>query len=139
MICWPIIKAPTQKEGSYITAAAICSKCLLALWLQTIPEPQDSFPTVLFRNIRVEQFPSAALTDKSGKKISYSDFISSFENKDCSDALVRLMPRIDLDKINRIIDDIDVISDLRKTFYKTILKERYDKILLAPFLTIKII
>lgn len=126
-----------NKNTNEISLAPVydCGSCLF---------PQltdDAIPSVLSSDEeirkRVEQFPSAALTDKSGKKISYSDFISSFENKDCTDALVRLMPRIDLDKINRIIDDIDVISDLRKIFYKTILKERYNKILLAPFLTIK--
>lgn len=34
-----------------------------------------------------------------------------------------------MNKINKIIDETEYISDLRKEFYKRIINERYNKIL----------
>ena len=56
-------------------------------------------------------------------------FINSFENDDCSKALLRIYPKIDMEKINTLIDDINELSDIRKEYLKVVLKERYDKIL----------
>lgn len=39
------------------------------------------------------------------------------------------MPKIDMDKINRIVDTTPFISDLQKEFYKTMLWERKERIL----------
>lgn len=83
--------------------------------------------------MRIEKFPQAALEDDNGKKISYKKFISSFENPDCTDALIRIVPRIDIGKIKEIIDNTPGISDIRKTFYLTMLSERYRQILLEPY------
>ena len=38
-------------------------------------------------------------------------------------------PKIDLCKINKIIDEIEGISDIRKEFYKTMLRLRKEKII----------
>ena len=65
----------------------------------------------------------------NGSRIKYSDFIINLENEDCSDALIRIYPKIDIDKINYIIDEIPCISNIRKNFYKTIIKNKYEKIL----------
>ena len=65
----------------------------------------------------------------NGKKINYFTFISSLENKDCNIALKRIIPRIDMDQINKMIDEIPYISDVQKQFYKTMLSERKEKIL----------
>lgn len=83
-------------------------------------------------NKRVYVFPNSAIK-MSGVKINYYDFINSMENSNCNDALLRIMPRINIDKINSIIDDTPYISDIRKTFYKTILSERYEKILVPAY------
>lgn len=63
------------------------------------------------------------------KKINYFDFISSLENRDCNLALKRIMPRIDMGKINSIIDNTPYIDELQKSFYKTMLALRKEKIL----------
>lgn len=63
------------------------------------------------------------------KKINYFDYISSLENEDLNKALLKIFPRIDLEKINEIIDSVSVISDVRKKFYKKIIKMRYEIIL----------
>lgn len=77
---------------------------------------------------RIYIFPTSALKIND-KKINYFDFISSLENKDCNNALLRIYPKIDIEIINQIIDETPSISDIRKEFYKKILKLRYEKIL----------
>ena len=63
------------------------------------------------------------------KKINYFNYISSLVNKDCNEALKRIGNKIDLCKINKIIDEIEGISDIRKEFYKTMLRLRKEKII----------
>ena len=70
-----------------------------------------------------------SLHDINDKKINYYEYISSLQNEDCNKALVKLFPKIDLEKINSIINDTPFISNIRKEFYKKILKLRYDEIL----------
>ena len=64
-----------------------------------------------------------------GKKTNYFDFISSLQNKDCNAALKRIVPKMDMAKINALIDDTPFISGLQKDFYKTMLAECKEKIL----------
>ena len=70
---------------------------------------------------RIYVFPNSILKIND-KKINYFNYISSLENKDCNEALKRIGRRIGLDKINKIIDGIEGISDIRKEFYKTMLR-----------------
>ena len=83
---------------------------------------------------RLFEFPNAAINkNDNNKKISkfgYYELLSEGIDENCNKALINVVPDIDIDKINRIIDDVDIISDVRKTFYKTMIKERYDRILL---------
>ena len=80
------------------------------------------------RNIRIFKLPTSGIK-QNNKKINYFDFISSLEFDDCNDALKRIVPRIDMDRINSLIDDTPYITDLQKAFYKTMLLERKEKIL----------
>lgn len=82
--------------------------------------------------VRIYEFPVSAIL-YNGKRISYFEFISSGMNKDCTQALFKICPKIDLDKINKIIDDIECITDLEKKFYKTMIKERKERILEYSF------
>ena len=77
---------------------------------------------------RIFVFPTSALKIDD-KKINYFEYISSLENEDCNNALSRMFPKIDLEKINKIIDETPFISNVRKDFYKKIIKMRYEKIL----------
>lgn len=63
------------------------------------------------------------------KKISYFDYLKSGQNADCTNALKSIAQRIDLSKINDIIDNSPLIHDQAKAFYKFMLKERKSKIL----------
>lgn len=77
---------------------------------------------------RVFVFPNSALKIND-KKINYYDYISSLVNTDCNNALKRIFPNINLVEINKIIDDTLFINDIRKEFYKKILKMGYELIL----------
>lgn len=77
---------------------------------------------------RIYIFPNSALK-VDNTKINYFNFISSLEYDSCNKALIRIFPKINLNKINELIDSILEISDIRKRFYKKLLEERYDKIL----------
>ncbi|MST74090.1 hypothetical protein FYJ75_03435 [Roseburia sp. MUC/MUC-530-WT-4D] len=82
---------------------------------------------------RIDTFPKAALQDENKEKVSYKDYISSFQNQDCTDALIRVFPKIDIDKIHDVIDNCGEISDIRKLFYKTMVDARYEQIILEPY------
>lgn len=79
-------------------------------------------------SMRIDKFPNSAL-DVGGKKANYKEYISSLQNEDCTKALFRVFPKIDMNVVNDVIDKTEGISYTRKTFYKTILQERYDRIL----------
>lgn len=84
--------------------------------------------------MRIDKFPQAALTLENGKKVSYKEYISSFANQDCTDALLRVFPKINMNEAMQFINDLDCISDVRKLFYNTMLSKRYEQILEQPYL-----
>ena len=68
-----------------------------------------------------------------GKHSIYYEVISSLRYEECNEALKRIVERMDLDKIYTLIDSVEFITSLRKQFYKTMIKERFEKILLAAY------
>ena len=83
------------------------------------------------RNLRIFEMPTSALM-LNGKRIKYFDFISSLQNEDCNAALKRIAPRVDLVKINALVDETPALTDLQRQFYKTMLAERKRKLLDLP-------
>ena len=63
------------------------------------------------------------------RKINYLYFLSFGLNADCTAALFRIAPRVDMAKIEAIIDGIDCLSDMQKRFYKTVIRARKERIL----------
>lgn len=70
------------------------------------------------------------------KNINPLKYIESMESKDCNEAIQRIIPKINLEKIKQIIYDIPneykkirVISDIQKDFYFKVLALRYEKVL----------
>lgn len=121
-----------NKETHEIKLAPIydCGSCLY-------PQISDEAIDNILNNeseiqMRIEKFPVAALLE-NGRKVSYMQYIASFKNPDCTNALLRIVPRIDMNKIENIIDEMPEISDKRKCFYKTMLSERFKQILLEPY------
>lgn len=80
------------------------------------------------RDMRVFGVPLSGIKI-NGKKIRYFDFISSLQVSECNQALKSILPRIDMGKINAIIDETPFITQLQKDFYKTILADRKTRIL----------
>lgn len=79
-------------------------------------------------NYRVYEIPTSAIT-LNNRRINYFKFISSLEYEECNQALERIVPRIDIKKINQMIDCTPYITNLQKDFYKTMIQARKEKIL----------
>ena len=116
----------TETDQVEIAPVYDCGSCLFPQADDIIM--QDALDSQEERNLRVYQIPLSGIKI-DGAKISYFDFIYSLENEDCNRALKRIHPKIDLVKINQMIDDTPYINTLQKRFYKMMLKERKEKIL----------
>ena len=62
---------------------------------------------------------------ENGKKINYINYIKEMKNQECNKALYTIFENINIDKINKLIDEISCISIVRKEFYKKIIFLRY--------------
>lgn len=83
--------------------------------------------------LRIEKFPTAALEDQNGRKVNYMNYINSLQNPDCTAALLRVVPRLDLERIKKVIYENDMISSIRKDFYFTMIKMRIKHILMPAY------
>lgn len=63
-----------------------------------------------------------------GKRLTYKEFYDKNIN-DLNKAVLRIVPRINLDNINKIIDETPIMSDVRKKILKESIKYRKEKIL----------
>lgn len=77
---------------------------------------------------RIYEIPVSALKI-NGAKIKYYAFISSLKNEGCNKALQRIAPKIDLNKINGIINETPFISDLHKAFLCKMIAARKELII----------
>lgn len=80
-------------------------------------------------NARIYQFPTSAIK-QNGKKINYYDFFVAAEYKECNEALLRIVPKIDIETIRAFVDTVPYISELQKEFYKTYIYARYKSIIM---------
>lgn len=83
-------------------------------------------------NKRVFKFPTSQVK-LNGKKSSYFEVINSLQFEECNDALQYVMSQLDMTKIEELIDDTPLISEVQRAFYKHMLTARYNKILLDSF------
>lgn len=116
-----------DKQGATSIAPVFdCGSCLL-------PQADEKVMNEVLSNVdalnaRVYQFPTSAIK-QNGRKINYYDYLTAAENEDCSAAVRRIVPRIDMAEINDFIDDVPYISDTQKAFYKRYIAARYEQIL----------
>lgn len=107
-----------------------CGSCLY-------PAANEDVINKVFNNenefkMRIYGFPNSAIRigdETNEKKINYFDYISSLENENCNLALKRIVPKINMSKIYKIIDSVEMISDKQKKFYAYMLKGRKELIL----------
>lgn len=85
-------------------------------------------PSKTEMDARVYDMPTSAIL-VDGKRANYFKLITSLKYNGCNEAIKRIVPKINLDKINFLIDESEQISELQKEFLKKILKLRKEKIL----------
>lgn len=81
---------------------------------------------------------------REDKAINPFKYIESLKNEDCNAALMRIVPKINVENIQKMIDEIpnevnsiQIISDVRKEFYCKCIEYRYEKSLYPTYLKIK--
>lgn len=90
-------------------------------------------------------YESIICTFSTGEKlINPLKYIESLNNTDCNKALIRIIPRINIEKIKKIINEIPnefngikIISDIRKEFYCKYIEYAYEKSLYPSYLKAK--
>lgn len=122
---WGFLYRPETDEISlapiYDCGSSLFPQADEEIMQKTLADPAE-------REIRVFERPLSGIKI-NGQKIQYFKFISSLENRDCNKALKRILPKIDMDGIDKIVDETPLISALQKDFYKTMLRERKERIL----------
>ena len=78
-------------------------------------------------NERIYRFPTSQIKLSEGKS-SYFEVISSLKFEECNKALVKIYSKVDLNKINDLIDSLN-ITKVHKDFYKLMIEERFNKII----------
>ena len=63
---------------------------------------------------------------ENGKKINYMSFIKTMKNEECNQAIKRVFNHIEIKEIYKFINDIEAMTDIRKTFYTEIIRQRYE-------------
>ena len=64
------------------------------------------------------------------KEANYDKAISSKQFDDCTNAVKRILPRIDLSGIHKLLDSVEHLSQMQKKFLKRILKLRKEILLM---------
>lgn len=118
----------TQTDSLSLAPVFDCGSCLY-------PQAgeQEMYNTLTDQDelyIRLYERPTSAI-QINGKRIKYFAFINSMQNHDCTRALKRIYPRINMPIINEIVDNTPYITDLQKHFYKTMLNARYNELTYA--------
>ena len=111
-----------------------CGSCLL-------PQADEKIMNLILTNenelnSRIYLFPTSSIK-QNGKKINYYNFITSCNYDECNKALIRILPRINMNNICAFIDSVVELSELQKRFYKKYLVSRYEKILMVAFEKLK--
>ena len=83
---------------------------------------------------------SISIYRENNKIINPLKYIESMKNEECNKALLRIVPRIDFNKITNIFNELSnlnneytIISESQKNFYLKSLKYKYDKVLLPIY------
>ena len=110
-----------DKENGPITFAPIydCGSCLNPLLSDKELEKLSSNE---IKNIAIN---THSCIKENNNKINYIPYIESMKNSNVNEALTRVFPKINIEKINGFINGINSISNTRKKFYLDIINLRY--------------
>ena len=87
-------------------------------------------------NQRIYKYPTSQV-QLNGQKSSYYEVINSLAFPECNKALERIYKRYSQEKINLLIDETPFLSDIQRSFYKYIIKNRFEKILKSAYCKLK--
>ena len=83
-------------------------------------------------NERIYKFPTSQV-QLNGKKSSYCEVINSLQFPECNEAVVKICERYGQEKMDELIDETPFLTDTHKAFYKYMLRQRFEKILLPAY------
>ncbi len=115
-----------KNNESFLAPVYDCGSCLFPQ--NNDIQMQNSLNDKNKMDERLYKYPKSAIKLKD-VKINYYNFLTTTDNQDCLKSLKKIQAKIDLEKINKIIDETPYISNIAKIFYKVICKERKEKIL----------
>lgn len=115
-----------QKQTAEIAPVYDCGSCLYPQ--MDVNNMEQLLKSESEIDQRIFVFPASAI-EENGKKISYFDFLSSLQNADCNEALRRISGRINMEEINRLVEETPGLLPIQKDFYKVMISERKEKIL----------
>lgn len=106
---WGFILNNKNKE---ITFAPIydCGSCLNPMLEDTEMEKLNDTE---LKNLAINCY---SCIKENGRKINYITYIKNAKNEECNKAICRMYSKIDIEKINKFIDEILYMSDIRKKF-----------------------
>lgn len=78
-------------------------------------------------NTRIYDFPTSSIVENR-KRINYYNFFKSHKYTECDKAIKRIKERINFNDINKLINDLDCITNNHKDFLKLILKRRFEEL-----------
>ena len=121
------------KENNYYTLAPVFDNgsCLFPNLVDE-EEMQEIMESEEETDKRIYKFPTSQVK-LSGKKSSYFEVINSLQFDECNDALKYVISKLDMNKVEKLINETPLISEVQRAFYKHMLNARYNKILLASF------
>ncbi len=96
-----------------------CGSCLNPILEDTEIEKLDE---IAIKNLAINCY---SCLRENGKRINYINYIKKMKNKECNDAIKEIFLDIKINEINKFIDEIEGISNIRKAFYKSIINYRY--------------
>lgn len=103
-----------------------CGSCLL-------PQADERIMNTVLNNddelnARIYRFPTSAIK-VDGRKINYYDFLQAAKNQDCNDAVMRMVPKINMDEICAFVEEVPSLDATQKRFYQVYLTARHQRII----------
>lgn len=122
---WGVL-ADEEKQTAVTAPVYDCGSCLYPQL--AVEEMQGVLESEEEINKRIFVYPTSAI-EEEGRKVSYFDFISSLKDPDCNAALKRICERIDMERVDRLVEETPFLKPIQKEFYRIMIRERKEKIL----------
>lgn len=119
---WDILSDINNENSIYLCPIYDCGSSFLPLIAD------EDIPILNKKNV---YFSICSAICDNGKRINYTTYLSNTQNENVKKALLRNLPKINFNAIYKIINDIDIISDIRKNMYFDFILERFNYILIT--------